>query len=106
MITVQLKTNKTQWNPGLLFDVDMDDISNLIFDYSGELGSDTIGTATVTASNITAGTPSISGNRVTIEISGGKAGTTAKLELKIVTAGGLQMSNPIRIRVYDYYEDL
>lgn len=106
MITVQLKTNRNPWDHSLVFDIDKDDISNLVYNYAGELGSDTISTATATTSNITAGATSISGNTVTVQVSAGNAGTMAKLEMKIVTAAGKRMSNPVRFRVTDYYEGL
>lgn len=105
-ITVKYKTQRNRWNPALLFDTDKDDVGSIIFDYGGELGGDAVSTATATTSNITAGTPSVSGNVVTVAMSAGKAGTTAKMELKITTTGGKTLSNTVRFRVTDNYEVL
>jgi carbon monoxide dehydrogenase subunit G len=105
-ITVKYKTVKRRWEPKMVFNTDIDDVRNIVFDYSGELGSDAISTATATASDITAGSPSIAANVVTISMSGGTAGSMAKLELKVTTTGGDTISNTVRFRAKDNYENL
>lgn len=104
-ITVKYKTEKRRWVPTILFETDTDDVGSIIFDYSGELGADTISTATASTENITAGTPSISSNVVTVATSGAQSGSLAKMELKITTTGGNTLSNLVRFRVKDYYEN-
>lgn len=104
-VTVKFKTQKNRWSPTLLFEMDKDDVGNIEFDYSGELGADSVSTATVTVDDITAGTPSISNNVVTVAMSSGKEGATAKMELKITTTGGSVLSNLVRFRVTDYYQN-
>jgi hypothetical protein len=60
-----------------------------VFDYSMDfkqlLQSDTISTATVTATVVTIDSSSISGNVVTMFVSGGPAGQTGVVTVKIVT---------------------
>lgn len=102
-VTVKYKTNKRRWEPRMLFETDLDDAGNIIFDYSGELGSDTVDTATATTNDVTAGTPSISSNTVTTALSGFTEGSDIKLEMKITTAGGQTLTNLVRFRAIDYY---
>ena len=102
-ITVKFKTDRKRWDHTVLFPMDADDVGSITFDYSGELGGDTISTATATANNITAGTPSISSNVVTVAMSGAQADSLGKLELKITTTGGNTLSNMVRFRIRDYY---
>lgn len=103
-ITVKYKTDRVRYQPKVLFNTDVDDVGDITFDYSGHLGGDTIDTATVTANDITAGSPTISSNIVTVPLSGGKAGI-AKMELKITTTGGSTLSSLVRFRIKDYYGD-
>ncbi len=104
-ITVKYKTSRRRWDPEILFRTDKDDVANAVFDYSGELGTDTVSVATASTENITAGTPSISSNVVTVAMSAGQEGATAKMELKVTTTGGLVLSNLVRFKVKDYYDD-
>lgn len=102
-ITVKYKTQKNRWSPGLIFETDKDDVGDLTIDYSGELGADTVSAVTATANNITAGSPTISSNIVTVPLSGGNSGSTAKLEVSMDTTGGSTLAILIRFRVKDYY---
>ena len=102
-ITVKFKTQRNRWNPQLLFKMDKDDAGNIVFDYSGELGADTVSTATATTENITAGTPSINSNVVTVAMSSAEEGVS-RMELKITTTGGDTLTNLVRFRAKDYYE--
>lgn len=104
-ITVKFKTQKNRWNPKLVYLKDLDDVGDIIFDYSGVLGGDTVSTATATTDDITAGTPSISSNVVTTQISGGVSGSTGKMEMRITTTNGSTLSNLVRFKVTDYYQD-
>lgn len=101
-ITVKYKTDRRRWSPDVIFLTDVDDAGNIVFDYTGELGADTVSTATATTSDITAGTPSISSNVVTVALSSAQEGV-AKMELKITTSGGITLSNLVRFRVKDFY---
>lgn len=105
-VTVKYKNVVNRWSSTLVYDKDQDDVSDIVFNYSGELGSDTISTATATTTDITAGSPTISANTVTFSISGGDPGGIGRLELKIVTTGGDTLSNNVKFRVNDYYEGL
>lgn len=104
-ITVKYKTDRRRWDPTVLYRADVDNVGSITFDYSGELGGDTISTATATTENITAGTPSISSNVVTVAMSGAQEGIS-KLELKITTAAGNTLSNLVRFRAKDYYDNV
>lgn len=104
-ITVKYKTDRVRWSPEVLFRSDVDDVGDIIFDYAGELGADTVSTATASTENITAGTPSISSNVVTVGMSGAQEGLS-KLELKITTTGGSTLSSAVRFRTKDYYENI
>ena len=101
-ITVKYKTISRRFAQNMVFNSDVDDSGSIIFDYAGELGADTISTATATTQDITAGTPSITNNVVTVALSAGKEGI-AKMELKITTAGGNTLSSVVRFRVTDNY---
>jgi hypothetical protein len=105
-ITVKYKTDRKRWDQTTLFKTDKDDVATITFDYSGELGSDTISTATASSENITIGTPSISSNVVTATVSAGQEGSTAKMELNVVTTGGLTIPTNVRFKVSDYYENI
>lgn len=101
-ITVKYKTLSRRFDQNMMFNADVDDVGNIEFDYSGELGGDTISTAAVTTQDITAGTPANVNNVVTVALSAGKEGI-AKMELKITTTGGNTLSSVVRFRVRDYY---
>lgn len=101
-VTVDFKTHKRRFKQNMLFELDKDDVDDIVFDYSNELESDTISTATATTSDITAATPEISSNIVTVQLSGGNV-ATAKVELKITTSDGKTLTNVVRFRVKDYY---
>ena len=81
--------------------MDLNDARSMIWDYTGELGTDTISTATATANDITAGTPVISSNIVTVPLSAGQEGSTATLDMEIVTAAGDTISRTVKIKVDD-----
>jgi hypothetical protein len=104
-ITVEYKTQKNRWYPGLIYEADKDDVGDLVIDYSGELGTDTVSTVTTTANNITAGTPTTSANIVTIPISNGIESSNVKLEVKMTTTGSKTLSITIKFRVKDYYSN-
>lgn len=103
-ITIQFGENKRLYTPNMYFEKDIDDARNLVIDYSGELDADTVSTATATVENITAGTPSISSNIVTTALSAGNEGV-ARVELKITTSGGQTISNALRFRLKDSYNE-
>lgn len=100
-ITVAYGNQKNRWGPNLTFNTDLNDVRDVVWDYTGELGTDTVSTATATTTDITAGTPSISSNVVTVAMSAGSEGVIAKLDLKIVTTGGDTISKSINLRVSD-----
>lgn len=60
-----------------------------VFDYEMDwvqlLQSDTINTATVTATDVTIDSSSVSGKKVTLFVSGGTAGNTGVVTTKIIT---------------------
>ena len=101
-ITVQYKTDRTRWDQSVLFETDVDDQGAITFDYSSELGGDTVSTAVSTTDGVTAGTHSISSNVVTVALSGFNEGL-AKLELKMTSTAGNVLSNNVRFRVKDHY---
>lgn len=101
-ITVKYKTLKRRYVPGMVFDADIDDVGDIIIDYSGEVGGDSVSSVSVTTSDITAGTPAISGNVVTVALSGQKE-TVSKIEVKMTTSSGKVLSSTVRIRATDYY---
>lgn len=101
-VTVDFKTHKKRFKQNMVFELDQDDVDDIVFDYGGELGADTVSTASATTSDVTAGTPSISSNVVTVQLSGGSVGT-AKMEMQITTAGGKTLTNVVRFKVKDYY---
>ena len=102
MITVDYGNNKTRWGEDLTFRRDVNDIRTLTIDYTGELGSDTISTASASTTNITAATPAISSNIVTTSLSGGSEGTTAKVDMTITTTAGDKLSNTVYLMTEDY----
>lgn len=104
-ITAKYKTNEVRWSPTVLFDTDTGDAGDIIFNYAGELGADTVSTAGVKSENITAGAPSITNNTVTVNMSAAQAGVS-KMELTINTAGGSVLTTLVRFRAVDYYDNL
>lgn len=101
-ITAKLGTNRVRLENGVTFEMDKSDIRSLVIDYTGELGSDTVSTVTATTTDITAGTPSISSNVVTISLSGGSENATAKVDVEMTTAAGDVISRIIYVRVRDF----
>jgi hypothetical protein len=101
-ITVECGNQKNRWGEGLVFNIDSQDIRSITWDYTGEIGSDTVSTATATAVDITAGTPVVTANTVSIPMSAGNEGSTATLDLLIVTAAGDQISRKVSFIVGDY----
>ena len=65
---------------------DPGDVFDIACSFSGLLQSDTISTATVTATNATIDSSSVTGNVVTFFISGGTDCTLAEIKITIVTA--------------------
>ena len=104
-ITVEFKTLKRRFDQGMIYDLDASDVDNVVFDYSGEIGSDTLSTAIVKSDSITAATPVISGNTVTIQLSNGSGNGVAKIELKVTTAAGKTLANVVRFRVKENYDN-
>ncbi len=101
-ITVEFAGDKRRWSKSMYFEADKNDAGNIVFDYSGELGSDTVSTAAATVENLTAGTPSISSNVVTTALSGLSEGEIAKFELKMTSAANRVIDRTVYIRVVDY----
>lgn len=101
-ITTQFKTDRKRYYPGIMFKSDIDDQGDIIFNYAGELGADTVSTMSVTTDDVTAGIPSISGNSVTIALSGFRDGVS-KMEAKMITTAGKVLSSVVRFRATDYY---
>lgn len=102
-VTVKYKTQSRRWYPNILFNTDIDDVNNLVVDYSGEIDTDTVSTVTVVTNDITAGTPSISNNVVTIALSGFREGSNTRLELTMTTTAGNVFATTVRFRAKDYY---
>lgn len=75
-----------RWHKNLVVEKDPSDVKDYTLDFGPLLQSDTISTATVTGTNITVDSSSVSGNVVTVWLSGGTAGTTADVKTTIVTS--------------------
>ena len=75
-----------KWTPLATFTKDPSDVMDIICDFGPFLKSDTINTATVTGTNITIDSNSVSGNVVTVFISGGSNCTTGTVKINIVTS--------------------
>lgn len=100
-ITVEYGNQKNRWSEGLVFNADTQDIRSITWDYTGEIGTDTVSTATATAVDITAGTPVVAANTVSIPMSAGNEGSTATLDLLMVTTAGDQISRKVSFNVRD-----
>ena len=74
-----------KWYEGLEVSKDPSDVIDYTFDFTQLLQADTISTATVTATDVTIDSSSVSGNKVTMFVSGGTAGNTGVIKTTIVT---------------------
>jgi len=76
-----------RWYEGITFEKDPDDVVDYTMNFKGLLQADAIDTATATDANsvVTIDSTTVSGNNVTVFVSGGSAGSTAKVEVTIVT---------------------
>lgn len=74
-----------RWQPDLEFKKDPSDVIDFVLNFTPLLQGDTVNTATVSGENITVDY-SVSGNNVTIFVSGGVAGTVAKVKTTVVTS--------------------
>lgn len=75
-----------RWHKDLILTKDPSDVVDYPLSFKQLLQSDTISTATVTADNVTIDSSAVSGNVVTIWVSGGTAGQTATVKTTVVTA--------------------
>lgn len=100
-ITVEMGEQKNIWSKGLTFRADVEDIRNMTWDYTGEIGTDTVLSATAVTENITAGSPSILSNTVVIAVSAGSEGTTGTIDLTMTTTAGSKISRTVRVKVSD-----
>lgn len=101
MITAKLGTNRVRLSSTTTFDMDTADVQDLVLDYSGELGSDTVSAVTKSTENLTAATPSISSNVVTISLSGAIDGTKGWIEVNMTTTASNVINRKIYIRGAD-----
>ena len=74
-----------RWNKNLTVCKDPSDVVDYTMDFKQLLQSDTISTATVTATEVTIDSSSVSGNSVIFFVSGGTNGNTGVITIKIVT---------------------
>lgn len=91
-----------RWYKDLTFIKDPSDVLDFPLDFSGLLQADTIDTATATGENITVDSTSISGNVVTVFVSGGTAGSTGTIKATITTTNAtprtFERSFKVRVR--------
>lgn len=99
-ITVKFGSEKRRLEPTHVIDVINDSECNIVFDYSGEIDTDTVSTVTVTGTNVTAGTPSISSNVVTIALSG--FNSDAELQVKMTTTAGRVIDRKVYFRLEQF----
>jgi len=74
-----------RWAETLTFCKDPADVVDYTLNFKGLLQSDVISTATIVGTDITIDSSSVSGNVVTIWVSGGTDGTKAEIKTTIVT---------------------
>ena len=76
-----------RWNKKLTFEKDPDDVVDYTLNFKGLLQADAINTATATDANgvVSIDSTTVSGNNVTVFVSGGTANSTAKIEVTITT---------------------
>jgi ribosomal protein S28E/S33 len=74
-----------KWHKDLTLCKDPADVVDYTLDYKQLLQSDTIDTATVTSDEVTIDSSSVSGNVVTVFVSGGNEGAIAEVKTTIVT---------------------
>ncbi|MDB4726112.1 hypothetical protein OAF54_01655 [bacterium] len=75
-----------RWNKNLEFTKDPSDVIDFTLNYAPLLQADTIASIVVTSENVTVDSSSVSGNDVTIWVSGGSAGSTGKITVKVTTS--------------------
>ena len=75
-----------KWHKHLEFCKDPADVVDYTVDFKQLLQADTISTATIVGTNVTIDSSSVSGNVVTIFVSGGSDGTVATVKMTIVTS--------------------
>jgi hypothetical protein len=92
-----------KWTKTLQVCKDPSDVVDYILDFTQLLQADTISTATVTATEVTVDSSSVSGNKVTIFVSGGNDGRTGVVTTKIVTTNSTPRTfeRSFRIKVED-----
>lgn len=76
-----------RWKQKLTFEKDPDDVVDYTLNFKGLLQADTISTATAADANgvVSIDSTTVTGNTVTVFVSGGTANSTAKVEVTIVT---------------------
>lgn len=74
-----------KWHKDLVVCKDPADVIDYTVDFKQLLQADTISTATVTGTNVTIDSSSVSGNVVTIFVSGGNDGVTGTVKVTVVT---------------------
>ncbi len=74
-----------RWYQGLSIDKDPSDVIDVEVDFTQLLQADAIDTATITVSGVTKDSQSVSGNVVTVWISGGTAGAKGTVTIKVTT---------------------
>ena len=74
-----------RWTPTSTFVKDPADVIDYTLDFTALLQTDTISTATVVGTNVTIDSSSVSGNIVTIFVSGGNNCSRATVKVTIVT---------------------
>ena len=76
-----------RWRKEIVFEKDPSDVVDYELDFSGLLQSDSISTATssVEEGNVTVDSTTVTGNKVSVFISGGSAGVKSKVTMTIVT---------------------
>jgi hypothetical protein len=80
---------------------DPTDVLDYVMDFTPLLQTDTISTHTVTVTNVTLDSSSVTNNVVTMYLSGGTAGTTAKVTVKIVTTNSRTYERSFKIKIED-----
>lgn len=88
-----------KWFKGITKEKDPADVIDYQVDFGPLLQSDTISTKTVVGTGATIDSSSISGNIVTIWVSGGTHGCTAEVKTTIVTTGGRTFERTFDIKV-------
>jgi ribosomal protein S28E/S33 len=74
-----------KWAKGVQIKKDPSDVIEVTLNFAPFLGADTIDTATCTSDDVDVDSSSVSGNVVTVWLSGGSAGSVATVKTTIVT---------------------